>query len=121
VWVHAPADALNSFTQLPPGMKLFMKALDPAERFVVTIGPEKDVFHVRLDVTCKTAEDAAVMKAQFEGLTALLQGFLKREQQRANVADLSGVLTSGKFDREERHMIGRWTVQRAFVDALGGS
>jgi hypothetical protein len=79
------------------------------------------VFQLKLDVTCKTAEDAAVMKAQFEGLTALLQGFLKREQQRANVADLSGVLTSGKFDREERHVIGRWTLQRSFVDSLGGN
>jgi hypothetical protein len=120
VWLHVPAEAIRSARELPPGTKTFAKALQPAERVIFTLGPAQNQFHLKMDVICRTQEDAAVLKAQLEGLTSLLQSFLSRERQKPNQADLSGVLTSGTFNRSGRHVIGTWTVQQSFLESLGG-
>jgi hypothetical protein len=71
-------------------------------------------------VTCRTQEDAAVLKAQMESITALLKKFLRLEKQQPNTADLSGILTAGSFERSGTHVKARWPVPKAFVDALTG-
>ena len=72
-----------------------------------------------MDVKCRTTEDAVVMKNQFEQLTGLLKAFIAREKQKPSMADLSGVLTSGSFQRQSEHVIGLWPIEKAFVDSLG--
>ncbi len=121
VWLQAPAALLRDQQQMPAGTRLFMKALEVAEHLTATIGPAGDAFEIALDVTCKTEQDAAIMKSQLEGLTAFLGKMIMRENQRANPADLSGVLTSGVFQRENRHVLGKWPIRKAFLDSLGGS
>jgi hypothetical protein len=120
LWVHVPSEALQSMTELPPGMKLFVRALETAEQMLLTLGPTSETFNLTLDVTCRTEQDAAVMKAQFEGLTALVQNLIRRENQRPSAKDLSGLLTSGSFSRTGRHVIGKWVVERALIESLGG-
>jgi hypothetical protein len=88
---------------------------------MMTIGPSGDAFEVAMDVTCKTEQDAAVLKAQLEGLTALLGKLITREKQTPNPGDLSGVLTAGVFQRDSRHVLGRWPIRKAFLDSLSGS
>jgi hypothetical protein len=120
-WLQAPAALLRDQQGTPAGTRLFMKALEAAENLTMTVGPTGDAFELAIDVTCKTEQDAAVMKAQLEGLTAFLGKMIVRENQQANPADLSGVLTSGVFQRENRHVLGRWPLRKAFLDSLGGS
>jgi hypothetical protein len=121
VWLYAPASLMRDQRDIPAGTRLFMKALEQAESLIMTIGAAGEAFEVAMDVTCKTEQEAAVMKAQLEQITLLLQKFLSRENQSANASDLSGVLTSGVFQRDSRHVLGRWTLQKAFLESLGKS
>ena len=118
VWIYAPPAVLRQQQQSPPGTRLFLKALDQAEQVMMTIGPSGDGFEVAMDVTCKTEQDAAVIKAQLETITALLSKLIVREKQTPNPADLSGVLTSGVFERDVRHVKGRWRLSKAFLESL---
>ncbi|HET8548993.1 MAG TPA: hypothetical protein VFL57_13345, partial [Bryobacteraceae bacterium] len=88
---------------------------------LVALGPAGQRFELSLDVTCKTPEDAAILKAQLEGLTATLQKMIARENQTPNPNDLSGVLTAGRFERREHHVLGRWPIEAAFINSLAGS
>ena len=121
VWLHAPSALLGDQQEAPAGTRLFLKALQSAEQLMMTIGPAGDAFELALDVTCRTEQDAAVLKAQLEGLTAFLGKLISRENQKPNPGDLSGVLTAGVFERDLRHVRGRWPIRKAFLDALGGS
>lgn len=120
IWLHVPASVLTTQQQLPAGMRLFLTAMQNAERLLITVGPKAQAIELAMDVTCKTAADAAIMKAQLESITALLKKLIAREKQQPSARDLSGVLTSGTFTREDRHVIGRWPVQKEFLDSIGG-
>jgi hypothetical protein len=120
VWMSLPAAALLSSEKLPSGTRQFAKVLEGAERIVLTMGPQGEKFEVALDVTCKSEEQAAILKTKLEELTKFLQSLISREKQAPNPNDLSGVLTSGIFKRVDRHVVGRWPVQRAFIESLGG-
>ena len=119
LWLHVPASVLHRQTDLPAGTRLFTRALEPAERIVFSLGPRGKEFELMMDVKCRTTEDAAVMKNQFEQLTKILQSFIAREKQKPSMADLSGVLTSGSFQRQSEHVIGLWPIEEAFVESLG--
>ena len=84
-----------------------------------SLGPEGDRYEINLDVTCKTPEEAVLVKNQLEGITAFLQKLIAREKQTPNRNDLSGILTSGSFERQAEHVIARWPIEKAFLDSLG--
>jgi hypothetical protein len=119
VWAHVPADAVRDLPQYPAGTRLFAKALESAERAVFTLAPTKNELELAVNVTCQSEEAAAVLKAQLQGITELLQKLITRESQKPSAADLSGMLTSGSFERKDRHVLGRWPVSRALIDSLG--
>jgi hypothetical protein len=121
VWAHVPAEAIRALPQYPSGTRLFAKAIESAERAVFTLGPSQDKFELAVNVSCRNQEDAAVLKAQLEGITSLLQKLITREKQNPNSADLSGVLTSGAFERNGTSVRGRWPITKAFIESLGRS
>ena len=121
VWVHVPRSALQAQkAQAPPGTRLFLTAVDVAEQMMLTIGPGGEAFEIVMDVSCRSEEEAAVLKAQLEGVTTLLNSMLARQRQTASTADLSGILTSGKFERDSRRVVGRWPLRKAFLESIGG-
>lgn len=120
-WLHLPGEAIRSTAALPAGTRMFAKAMESGERAVFALGPEGDQFQLSIDVACRTPEDAAILKAQLESLTKLLTSLIQRETKKPSPNDLSGILTSGTFERSERHVLGRWPVRRAFIDSLGGN
>jgi hypothetical protein len=111
---------VQELAQLPDGTRVIARALEPAENIVLTLGPSEQRFVLSLDATCRTPEDAAVLKAQLEGLTATLQKMIARENQKPNPNDLSGVLTAGTFERRDRHVLGRWPIEIAFINTIAG-
>jgi hypothetical protein len=123
IWLAIPASAIKDTEKLPAGTKLFAKALADAEKIVFTMGPQDERFELNMDVTCKTPEDAVRLRVQLEGLTTMLKKLISRESQTPNPNDLSGVLTSGMFQRVDRHVVGKWPIQKAFIEGLaaGGS
>jgi hypothetical protein len=118
VWAHVPVGMVRSMPNYPAGTRLFAKALESADRAVFTLTPASDGFNLSADVECRTQEDAAILKAQLEGITSLLQKFLRLEKQTPNAGDLSGMLSSGSFERAGTHVKARWPVTKAFLDAI---
>ncbi|MEO8131210.1 MAG: hypothetical protein ABI822_29205, partial [Bryobacteraceae bacterium] len=119
VWLSVPASTLQDVEKLPPGTRLFAKALTGAENVVFALGPQDERFELAMDVTCKTAEDAVRLRVELEGLTTMLGKLISREKQTPNPSDLSGVLTAGVFQRVDRHVVGKWPIQKSFLDGLG--
>lgn len=120
VWAHVPAEAIRALPQYPAGTRLFAKAIESAERAVFTLGPAQENFELAVNVSCRNQEDAAILKAQLEGITNLLQKLITREKQTPNTADLSGVLSAGAFERNGASVRGRWPITKAFLESLGG-
>jgi hypothetical protein len=118
LWAHVPVELVRSMPSYPSGTRLFAKALESADSALFTLTPAADGFQLAADVACRTQEDAAILKAQLEGITGLLQKFLRLEKQKASAADLSGILSAGSFERSGTHVKARWPVPRAFLDAL---
>ena len=77
-------------------------------------------FEALLDVVCATPGDAAFLQLQLEEATELLKNLIAREKKKPNPSDLSGVLTSGAFRREDRRVLGRWPIDRRFLQSLTG-
>lgn len=119
VWLHIPSSVLRNQSSLPAGTRLFTRALESAQRLMFSLGPQGDRYELTLDVTCTTPEEAVVIKNQLEGVTQLLQKLIAREKQTPNRNDLSGVLTSGTFQRHSEHVIGKWPLEKGFFETLG--
>jgi len=124
VWMLAPAAALESQDLFPEGTRAYASALKGAERVALTLGAQGDHLALSLDVKCSTVDQASALNAHLEQLTDTLRKWIAREHLRANPGDLSGVLTSGSFRREDRRVYGVWPLPKEFIHALtdgGGS
>jgi hypothetical protein len=119
-WMLVPALALKNAESLPAGTKAYASALQNAEQIVFTVAPDADRLQLALNVTCRDAESASALLVDFENTTSTLRKWIAREHKTPNPADLSGVLVSGTFHREDRRMYGQWPISRAFVDAVTG-
>jgi hypothetical protein len=121
LWSLAPAESLKTARELPPGTRLFAKAMAGAERLAFWAAPRGDRLELHAEVTCRSAEQAGVLAAQLRGLTQTLREMIAREQQQPNPRDLSGVLTAGVFEQQGRRVRARWPLQRPFLESLAGS
>lgn len=119
-WALLTGSALQSINGLPAGTKSFVTALANANQMLFTIGQKDDRMELSVDVKCQTQEQASVVVHELEAATATLKSFLAREHLEANPGDMSGVLVSGAFRRDNREVFGSWPVQRAFIEALAG-
>ena len=120
VWLSIPADNLKTPDRLPAGTRMFATALASADKILLSLGPEGQQFEARLNVTCRTAEDAAALSGQLQQATSLLRSMIARENQKPNPKDLSGVLTAGVFSQSGRRVFGRWPLQPVFLESLAG-
>jgi hypothetical protein len=120
VWIYVPGSAFKSADTLPAGTRLFAKALEDAESALVWLGPDGAKLEAQLEATCFTEDSAVVLKAQMEKVTEVLRKMILRAGEQPNPRDLSGVLTQGAFRRDGRRVIGRWPIERAFLESLAG-
>jgi hypothetical protein len=58
------------------------------------------------------------MAAQLTKTTELLKNMLQREHMTPNPFDLSGVLVAGNFEQRDKSVVGKWPIERGFVEAL---
>lgn len=120
VWLYIPGSAFKSADGLPSGTRLFAKALEDAEDAVISAGLQGTKLEAQIEATCKSEEAAVLLKAQLDKVTEVLKKLILRTGGQPNSRDLSGVLTQGTFLRENRRVIGRWPIERAFLESLGG-
>jgi hypothetical protein len=70
---------------------------------------------------CSTPGDAAVLSSQMEQVTRLLKRNNASGGAAAGPGDLIGVFSAGSFRAEGQHVLGRWSVERAFLESILGS
>jgi hypothetical protein len=120
VWLSLPASTLKRSDEFPVGTQLFAKAMENAESATISIGPQGKALEAQLEVVCRDASEAAVVAAQFQKMTAVLRQIIEKEKQKPNPADLSGVLTAGVFHQENARVLGRWPIERVFLENMAG-
>ena len=99
---------------------LFVKALEYTEgaTFTISAAASPGTFETRMTAYCRNASEAAALRGTMEKITQVLATLIRREGQKADPDDLSGVLTSGAFTVEDRTLHGRWRISRKFLEQL---
>jgi hypothetical protein len=120
LWISIPVGMLQSGENLPDGTRNFARSLGQAETVTMTFAPDGKRLAARMKVRCRSDADAAEAALQLTRVTALLRDLIAREHQKANPADLSGVLTEGSFRSAGRQVFGYWPIEWSFVDNMLG-
>ncbi len=120
VWSVIPASRLKSANRLPAGARLFAGALAGADRVVLSAGPKGERMEIQLDVTCRSREDAALLVKQLNAVTGTVRELIARENREPDSRDLSGILAAGVFEQNDRRVLGRWPLEKAFFENLAG-
>jgi hypothetical protein len=122
VWISIPPAFLKSGNGLPDGTRMFARSMENAEDISLAVAPVSDRFEARLNVQCRSEQQAALLSDQLARITGVLREMIARDKQTPNPRDLSGVLTAGSFSHSGTRVTGSWPLERAFVDGLvGGS
>ncbi len=117
-WLLLSPAVLKDSASLPSGTRLFAKAVEGAERVMLSLQESSAGIAIELDVACRSAEDADTLAFQLRGVTELLKKLIAREDQTPSGSDLSGVLAAGVFNRVDTRVLGRWPVRREFLDGI---
>lgn len=120
LWISIPPAVLKSGSDLPEGTRMFARSMDDADDISIAVAPTPGRFEARLNVQCRSEQQAAALAAQLERITGVLREMIAREHQRPNPRDLSGVLTSGTFNHRGTKVSGRWLLEHGFVEGLLG-
>ncbi len=121
VWVRVSPSVLRNPTDLPAGLRIFAISLEPANSVVLSMAraAEKNAaFDLRLTADCPSAATAETVRSQLEIQTNMLGLELKRERERPNPADLTGLLTAGSFQVVDKRVIGIWPVRNELLKTL---
>ena len=120
LWVSVPASVLRSGESLPAETRTFAQTLAHASSVVLYFVAEPKRYAVRMQIQCRTREDATDLARQLNQLTASVRQTFSTEHQRPNPADLTGVLAGGSFLEADSRVLGSWPIERAFLENLLG-
>jgi len=115
-----PASVLQSGESLPAETRTFAHSVARADSVVLYFVPEPKRYAVRMQVQCRTREDAVELAAQLTKLTTLVRQAFTTERQAPNPADLTGVLAAGSFVEVNSRVLGYWPIERKFLENLLG-
>lgn len=121
VWVSVAHSVLADPKGLPLPLRIFALAMQSAESVTLSIGPGAkggSDFELRMEAVCQNAAIADTSRNQLEIDTGLLKIELQREGERPSRADLTGLLTSGKFWQSGNRVIGSWPVHQELLKSL---
>jgi hypothetical protein len=121
VWLYLPPAVLKSPGQLPEGTALFARSVDEAKSVTIGFAPEGDHIAAKLNVLCKSDQDAIVTTAELSKVTEALRSLIGHAGKRPNPRDWSSVLASGKFENQGARVFGYWPIERPFVENILGA
>ena len=118
VWVKVATSFFKAEQELPAGTRVLANAVKKAERVTLALDASGNAYEATLRAQCKTVEEAEEITKHLQEMTGMLRKFFARDKQTPNPRDLSGVLTAGDFRRENTTVLGRWPIQRVFLESL---
>lgn len=118
IWISIPPALVREGDELPAGTRMFAKSMENASSIMLSFGPAQGAFDARLNVLCRSDQDAATLADELSKTTSLLRSLIARENRAPNPKDLSGVLTAGTFRQQGPRVFGRWPIPKALVEAI---
>lgn len=118
LWISIPPSAVREGNNFPAGTRMFAKSMENADSILLSFGTGGGAFDARLNVLCRTTQDAAALADQLSKTTSLLRDLISRENRTPNVKDLSGVLTAGTFRQDGRRVFGHWPIPKMFMQGM---
>ncbi len=118
VWLSIPASTLRSSESVPPGARPFADAVGQADSVTLAFTPEAARIAATLDIRCRKPADAVEIASRLTAATTLLRDALAKEHQQPAPAGLSGVLAAGVFRAEGPRVLGRWPIEKAFLQTV---
>lgn len=117
-WIRLPSRVLSSEVSLPAGARIFGSTLKAARRVTFGVGASDGRFQIEMTAIFPAKSDAAQARQHLEQMTGYLKKMIAQERAQPSVRDLSGVLIRGKFEQQDRRVVGQWPVERDFLNAL---
>lgn len=121
VWLRFPGSLPKSAGNLPDGARPFARIIENAPNVTVSFVPEGDRLAAKLEILCRTPQEAIDLASQLAAVTEMAKSLFAREHQTPSPADFSGVVTSGVFRTEGPRLLGTWPIERSFVQNLLGT
>lgn len=121
VWVRVSHSLLKDPTVLASPLRIFAISMQGADTVLLSVGkPERgdEAFLVEMDATFPDAPSADTACKQLVIQTRLLRGELAHENKEPNPADLTGMMTAGKFEVGSTRVFGSWPVRKELLAAL---
>jgi hypothetical protein len=120
VWLAVSSGVLQSVQN--PGARLLASALEGAGEveFSLEIASGRQM-EALMDAVCRTPGEAAVLSSKIEQATRLLKGTNASGGAAADPGDPIAVLSAGTFQAQGQHVLGRWPIERAFLESILGS
>lgn len=121
LWVQPSSALLKNPTDLPLAVRIFAIALESAETVVLEVREATagdGALALGIDARFRNHSMADTARSQLSLNTDLLKMALAREHKTPAPSDLAWLMTSGKFEVSENHLIGSWTAPKALLDLL---
>jgi len=118
IWISTPAFVFSDVNEVPAGTRAFFRPLAQAQSVTFSAGPQGTRMEVRLEAMCNSPAQAADLVKQYTQTTLLLNQMLERDHMKPNPNDLSGVLAAGVFTQQDQRVVGRWPIERGFIESL---
>jgi len=120
IWISIPPAVLKGGSELPPGTRMFAHSMEDSDDITIAVAPSGNHFEARLNVQCRSEQQATALAEELSHITTLLREMIAREHQTPNSSDLSGVLSSGTFNHLGIRVLGSWPLERGCVEGLLG-
>ena len=121
IWMTFPGSLPKSFQDLPAGTRPLARIVENAPSVTLSFVPESGRLAAKLEIRCRNEQEAADLASQFTSTTQLARTLIERDHKTPNLADFSGILTSGVFHTEGVRLLGSWPIERAFLQYLLGT
>jgi hypothetical protein len=121
VWLRFPGWLPKYAGNLPDGMRPFARIVENSPTVTISFVPDGDRLSAKLDIACRSPQEAADLVTQFTAVTETARSLFAREHQTPSPANFSGIVTSGSFRSEGARLEGNWPIERAFVQNLLGT
>ncbi len=120
VWLSLPGTLLDNSQALPGGVRALVAPLERAERLLLWAQPQMAGLEARLEVTCRSEEEAAVLAGQLSGMARVLAAGASRQGRQTTGGRLSAMLSRGSFRHSGRRVFGHWPVEYGALATLLG-
>lgn len=118
IWISIPPSVIRQGDELPAGTRMFAQSMENASSIMLSFGTGQGALDARLNVLCRSDQDAAALAGELSKTTSLLRSLIARENRTPNPKDLSGVLTAGTFRQQGARVFGHWPIAKEFVAAI---